>query len=158
MATTLRRLGVSAADVDDLTQDVFVAVNAHWPEFDDTRATRPWLFGFCLRASANYRRLARHHREAHVDVTQHADTSERADDALERSRRRDALLAALESIDLDHRAAVVLVDLDHVPPKEAADVLGIPLNTVYSRVRNGREKLRQALSQASASSKEAHHA
>ena len=140
---TLRRLGVRDGDVEDLAQDVFLAVHHRFADYDPKRPPRPWLFAFAFRAASNYKRLARHRREARDD-TEHGRGPEQ-EHQLEAARRREMLLDALQTLDLEHRAAIIAVDLDQVPAKDAAAAMGIPLNTLYSRVRNGRKKLRAAL-------------
>lgn len=143
---SLRRLGVRENDLEDLTQDVFIAVHRRLGDYDPARPLRPWLFGFAFRAASNYRRLARHRREA---VFEPAPLERGAppvqEQALVDGERRQQLRHALDTLDLKHRAALILVDLDGVPPAEVAESLDIPLDTVYSRVRNGRKKLRAAL-------------
>jgi RNA polymerase sigma-70 factor, ECF subfamily len=51
------------------------------------------------------------------------------------------LVRALEHVDLDRRAVLVLYELDGVPMKEIAASLGIPVHTGYSRLRTAREEL-----------------
>ena len=60
---TLRRLGVAARDLPDVTHDVFVTAYRRFCEYDPSRPLRPWLFGIALRLAADHRRLARHRRE-----------------------------------------------------------------------------------------------
>ena len=62
--------------------------------------------------------------------------------------RRDTLArldAALSMLDLDRRAVLVLHEIEEMTAPEIAQVLNIPLNTVYSRLRVAREKLEGAL-------------
>ena len=143
---TLRRLGVRESDLEDLTQDVLVAVHRRLGEYDPTRPLRPWLFGFAFRAASNYRRLARHRREAVFEgVPLERAAAPAQEEALVDEERRRTLHRALDTLDLKHRAALVLVDLDGVPPAEVAQALDVPIDTVYSRVRNARKKLRAVL-------------
>lgn len=58
--------------------------------------------------------------------------------------RRD-LLRALASLPEDQRAVLLLVGLEQFAYKEAADVLGVPLGTVMSRLSRARERMRVAL-------------
>ncbi|ANJ73844.1 RNA polymerase sigma factor [Ralstonia insidiosa] len=58
--------------------------------------------------------------------------------------RRD-LLRALASLPEDQRAVLLLVGLEQLAYKEAADVLGVPLGTVMSRLSRARERMRVAL-------------
>ncbi len=146
---SLRRLGVREADLEDLAQDVFVAVHRRFETYDRSRPLRPWLFAFAYRTASNYRRLTRVRRETVLEEPA-ADVGVPADqeDRVQQERRRRWLHRALQTLDPKHRAAVILVDLDGVSPKHAAETFGIPLDTLYSRVRNGRSKLRAALEES----------
>src|SRR5580658_6150682 len=62
--TTLRRLGVADRDVEDVAHETFLRVAVHLPEYDPSRPLRAWLFVFIMRMARDYRRLARHRREA----------------------------------------------------------------------------------------------
>jgi RNA polymerase sigma-70 factor (ECF subfamily) len=53
---------------------------------------------------------------------------------------------ALAQLSAEHRAVIVLVGLEQLSYKEAADVLGVPLGTVMSRLARARNQLRSALS------------
>jgi RNA polymerase sigma-70 factor (ECF subfamily) len=138
---TLRRLGVRDADREDLVHEVFLKVHGRLSEFDATRPMRPWLFGFAYRVAADHRRLARHRVEvlgAPGDAVAHdAPADERVSDR----EQRDLLLAALDSVDIDGRALLVLHDVEEVPVPEIAARLEIPVNTAYSRLRRAREEL-----------------
>jgi RNA polymerase sigma-70 factor, ECF subfamily len=57
------------------------------------------------------------------------------------------LAAALRALSNNHRAVVVLVDIDGLAYQEAADVLGIPTGTVMSRLHRARARLRKRLEQ-----------
>ena len=145
---SLRRLGVCPGDLDDVTHDVFVAVYRHLDDYDATRPLRPWLFGFALRMARDYRALARHQREVIGDDRghdEHADDAPGADQELERKRSRELVLAALDSMDFDRRALLVMHDLDGQPVREIAATLEVPLNTAYSRLRLAREQVREAV-------------
>jgi len=135
---TLRRLGVRDADLEDLVHEVFLKIHARSADYDPTRPIRPWLFGFAYRVAADYRRLARHRLEVlHVPI-EIADPQTRADERLAEGEDRALLMAALDTVDIDRRAVLVLHDIDGVPIPEVAAALGVPLNTAYSRLRIAR--------------------
>jgi RNA polymerase sigma-70 factor, ECF subfamily len=141
---SLERLGVRARDADDLCQEVFLRVHEKRDEYDPARALRPWLFAFAFRVASNYRRLARHRVERAIGVEPEgaAPDPEAATAAAEEKR---LLLEALDTLDLDRRAVVVMHDLDgHNAPTIAA-ALELPLNTVYTRIREGRKDLLAAV-------------
>jgi RNA polymerase sigma-70 factor (ECF subfamily) len=140
---TFRRLGASEADAADLAHDLFVVVHRRQAEYDRTRPLRAWLFGIAYRLAANH--LTRAHRRAEIptDPTALSAVDPRAA-RLEQDAARDLLLRALAAVDLDHRAVLVLHDIEERAAPEIATTLGLPLNTVYSRLRNGRQKVAAA--------------
>lgn len=133
---TLRRLGVREADLSDVAQDLFLSVFDRLDELDPSSPRRRWLFAFCLRFSANYRRLARH-RATEFDERRLVDEVRTSD-----GETRDLVVRALEALDFDRRVALVLHDLEGVTAPEIATLTDAPLNTVYSRIRLARELFR----------------
>jgi RNA polymerase sigma-70 factor (ECF subfamily) len=141
----LVRLGVRGADVEDLTHDVFVAVHAALPRFDASRPVRPWLFGIAFRVASDHRRRARHTREVGDERADHADGAPPADEQLAAAETRALVLRALDALDLDRRAVLVMHDIDGCPAPEIAEALAVPLNTVYSRIRLARADFKAAV-------------
>jgi RNA polymerase sigma-70 factor (ECF subfamily) len=145
----LRRLGVRDAEVDDCTQEVFVVAHRRFLEYQDRgHGPRAWLFQIVLRVASD----ARRHRRRHPEDPDGGDASSRtmvAPNQTECVARREDLTrldAALASIDEGRRAVLILHEIEEMTAPEIAQVLGIPLNTVYSRLRVGRLELEQALS------------
>jgi len=66
-------------------------------------------------------------------------------DALARREELSRLDEALSTIELGRRAVLVLHEIEEMTAPEISQVLGIPMNTVYSRLRVGREELESAL-------------
>jgi RNA polymerase sigma-70 factor (ECF subfamily) len=58
---------------------------------------------------------------------------------------QDLVQRGLAQISLEHRAVLVLHDLEDVPQKEVAQILGIPVGTVKSRLFHARDAMRQFL-------------
>jgi RNA polymerase sigma-70 factor (ECF subfamily) len=147
----LRRLGVADADAEDRTQEVFVVAHRRFAEFVDRgHGPRAWLFQIVLRVASD----ARRHNRRHPEVPDGGASLDRASiepQQTEDVARREALSrldAALASIDLGRRAVLVLHEIEEMTAREIAQVLSIPLNTVYSRLRVGRIELEQALTRA----------
>jgi RNA polymerase sigma-70 factor (ECF subfamily) len=140
---TLRRLGTSASEVEDLAQEVFLALRRSWAEYDPERPLRPYLFGICFRIASAHERKRR--REVAFGVVDVGDAGPGPDDALQTKQARALVLAALERIPLPRRAVLVMHDIDDVPVGDVASVLAIPLFTVYSRLRKARRELEAAV-------------
>jgi RNA polymerase sigma-70 factor, ECF subfamily len=143
---SLRRLGVRPEDSHDQMQEVFVAVHRSIGDFDRALPVRPWLFGFCRRIAANYRRLR--HVRAQFDEIEVDSVQGRApalDDALDARRAVALLYAALDVLSDEHREVFILSAIDQLSGPEIARALEIPLNTVYSRTRLARRALEGAM-------------
>lgn len=148
---SLRRLGVPERDLPDVTHDVFVTVWRCLGNYDPTRPFRPWLFGVLFRVASDNLRLARNVREL---LSQEDDTFDVLDPAPrpdERVLDREAweiVDAALATLDLKHRAVLLMYEFADDDVVDIADALGIPLKTVYSRLRTARERFAVAVQRA----------
>lgn len=140
---TLRRLGTPPFEVDDMAQDVFLAMRSSWATYDRTRPLKPYLFGIAFRVVSAHRRKRRW--EIPRAVIESVDDSGSPDEALAVKEARVILLAALEEVPLPRRAVLVMHDIDEIPVAEVAVTLAVPLFTVYSRLRKGRAELNVAL-------------
>jgi RNA polymerase sigma-70 factor (ECF subfamily) len=140
---TLRRLGTSPSEVEDLAQDLFLALRRSWGEYDPARPLRPYLFGFAFRIAVAHQRKRK--REVAFGVVEVDDEEPAPNDALQSKQARAMVLAALARIPLPRRAVLVMHELDDVPVAEVAAVLSIPLFTAYSRLRKARRELQAGL-------------
>lgn len=144
---TLRRLGVHAADLEDLCSDVFLTFYRRQADYDPARPLRPWLFGIAYRTAARYRELARHRREVSSQELEARDERPGPDEQLAAFEARQLLAQALAELELDRRAVFIMHDIEGCGMAEIAASLEIPLNTGYSRLRLARAQLKGALQQ-----------
>lgn len=142
---TLRRLGVAERDLEDAAHEVFVVVHRRLGEFDTTRPLKPWLTGIAWRIAADERRRARHRRETLGDVPTVVAPGPGPEQALASEQARERVHRALQTLDLDRRVVLVMAELDGATAPEIAEALGIPLNTVYSRLRVARQRFADAI-------------
>jgi RNA polymerase sigma-70 factor (ECF subfamily) len=143
---SLRRLGVPEAHLDDAVQQVFLVVSRRLDEIDVPRA-RGFLLGIALRVAADTRRTLRRRREDVVAEPEggRADEPLTPHDLLEEKQARVVLARLLDALPDDLREAFVLFELEEIPGREIAELLGVPHGTVASRVRRAREQIRNAL-------------
>ena len=139
---TLRRLGVAERDLDDAAQEVFVAVHGRFHEFDPSRPARPWLTAFAYRTASNYRRLARHRHER-VEEPDPSIVDENAERRSRQYEARSVLLRLLDELPVGRRDVLVLHDVEGIDAAQIAELLALPVNTVYSRLRVARAELEQ---------------
>lgn len=143
--STLRRLGVPEAHVEDVAHDVFVTAWKKLAEYDPSRPLRPWLFGIAYRLASDFRDKAWQRREvadAEPDTTDDAPTPE---GHAQQAQAKQLVLRAMESIPLDRRAVFVMHELEGQGIPEVAQALDVPLNTAYSRLRLARRDFQAAV-------------
>jgi RNA polymerase sigma-70 factor (ECF subfamily) len=145
----LRRLGVSELGADDGAQQVFLVASRRLDEIQEG-GERRYLLGISLRVASDIRRAVRRRREVPIDgpivspldvVAAQQDPGE----ALDKKRALAMLADCLEGMPEKLREAFVLFELEELNAPEVAQVLGVPVGTVASRVRLARAHIRQTL-------------
>lgn len=148
----LRALGVRDEGIDDAVHDVFLVVQQKLADFDGRHALTTWLYAIALRVARRYRAEAakRAQRFASEPVANTSEDDEPRDlvsnavgrrdveGELETEERLAVARRALEALDDDKREAFVLAHVEQMSAPEIAEITGVPLNTVYSRIRAAR--------------------
>jgi RNA polymerase sigma-70 factor (ECF subfamily) len=140
---TLKRLGATPHEIEDLAQEIFVVLYRHWRTLDTDRPIRPYLFGVAFRILyAHHRRRAREIPYADLDTEDGAVSPE---GSLQGKQSIALLMAALKHLPMPRRAVVVMHDLDEVPIADVARNLSITRFGAYARLRKGRKELAAAV-------------
>lgn len=148
---SLRRLGVPAAGLDDAVQDVFLVLHRRWADFQHQSSLRTWIYGILVRVASDYTRRARRERARYSPETPDLESSAQSPDQLYQQREAALILRlALAQLDDKERQMLVLIDLEERSVVEAAEALGVNLNTAYSRLRRARQSFEKALRAAQA--------
>ena len=138
-----RRLGVPQAALEDAVQDVFVTAYRRGEQLRFEVSARAWLYGVTRRVASRYHRSAfRLARRISALSATSQGPREAPQEHLAQAERIDKLLARLGP---RTRAAWEMAEVLGMTGPEIASELGLPLNTVYSRVRLAREQLQTAL-------------
>ncbi len=130
---------------EEILQDTFVAVWKSARTFEGRSTVLTWLISITRRQAHN---TLRRHKLPTVDET---DLEEMAATELEpadftlASIARDELTAAFKLLAPVHREIIVLIFIEELSYPEVANVLGIPVGTVKSRLSNARRMLRTLL-------------
>ena len=142
-----RRHGAPDDALDDIVQEVFIAVAAQLSEFRGDANIRTWLYNITKNKVWHHLRgRTRHLRKVEAFATAQ---DERQDlDPFAREHAADELYRSLDQLDEMHRDVFVLVELEQLPGPEVAGILQLKLNTVYSRLRTACRKLRDYLDQS----------
>lgn len=132
------------SDVDDVVQEIYIQVHRSLGQFDVTRPFRPWLMGLVMRQIHAYRRK----RWTHLRILK---KSEQTDQVMENDFSSEVvdkisnlpLLASVDRLPYKLKQVVILHYLNEYSQEEIAELLGIPLGTVKSRIHAALQKLRQ---------------
>ena len=136
---SLRRLGVRATDLEDAAQDVFIVVHRRLVDFEHRSAIKSWIFGIALRIAKVYRhKAARQRALLSDDKAVLICTRDSPEQARAHVQAAEQVQLLLEELDDDKRAVFILAELEQLPAAEIALALGLPTNTVYSRLRLAR--------------------
>ena len=143
----VRALGGLDADLDDLTQEVFLVVRRKLAQFDG-RNVSAWLYSIAKHQVSDYRRRAWVRRlfrgpardaEAH-EVPVHMQPTLDPSQELERREVQDFLTRTLNKMSPAQRTAFVLFEIEGYSGEEIAELERIPINTVWTRLHHARKR------------------
>jgi RNA polymerase sigma-70 factor (ECF subfamily) len=139
----------------DVSQEVFLRVFRTLSQFRGQSTLRTWIYRIVVNQASNRQRWWRRRRRAlQVNLDEHTQThGELADSRafaqpdrlLQQHEISDRVWSALDRLPFDHRAAIVLREIDGLSYEEIASTLGVAVGTVKSRLARAREHLRDAL-------------
>lgn len=153
----LRRLALPDDAADDAAQQVF-AIAAQKLDVIAPGGELPYLFGIAVRVAAESKRVyARRSRELVADagaLPEATVDTPPPDELLDQKRARALLDEIVASMPMDVRAVFVAIEIEGMSAPEIAEVLAIPLGTVASRLRRGREQFQAAAARVQRSRRE----
>lgn len=138
------RLTRSAHLAEDLVQDCLTRALSRRHLFHSEANLRPWLFTVMHNLHVSHCRQAAVRRA--FALAQMAGASEGREATQEHKTDLNQVIRVVALLPQDQRDVVTLVALQELSYQEAADLLGIPVGTVMSRLARGRDKIRALLS------------
>jgi RNA polymerase sigma-70 factor, ECF subfamily len=148
-----RMLGDSA-ESSDVVQEIFIKVFRNIGGFKGESALKTWIFRIAFSEILNRLRWWKsRHRSSTVSLDDQpnghehyvADSSPTPEEVLELKEREQAIQHALVRLSSDHRSIIVLRDIEGFSYTEIAEVLGVSIGTVKSRLARAREDLKKSL-------------
>ena len=145
----------STADADDILQEVFVRIHRHADSLERQERLTSWLYQVTRNAIIDYYRAPVRRRELLSGAPQDLDHDvveasawmedhdENADDAAR--ELANCLRPMVARLSPHYRDAVIMIDLEGIPQKEAALRAGVSLSGMKSRVQRGRQALEQLM-------------
>lgn len=154
--TLALRLLNDPSEASDVVQEVFLKVFRNIRNFRSQSSLKTWMYRITINEAHNARRWFFRHRRKEVDLeTGPEDARDWKENIPDSSRspfdvtfdgeQHVMIEAALARINPIFREAVVLRDITDTSYEEIADILGVSLGTVKSRILRGREALREEL-------------
>jgi RNA polymerase sigma-70 factor, ECF subfamily len=148
-----RMLG-DTAEASDVVQEIFIKVFRNIGSFKGEAALKTWIFRIALSEILNRLRWWKsRHRSSTVSLDDSPnghehyvpDSGPSPEEMLESKEREIAIQKALGKLSSEHRSIIVLRDVEGFSYTEIADILGISMGTVKSRLARGREDLKKSL-------------
>ena len=141
------------ADADDVVQETFLRAYRSWHTFIPGTDCRRWLFTICRNVFLRSRERQRPtvdledgEQDAVAAGSVYAAAREKGyDDLYATLDLAPALRDALDELAEPFRSAVILVDVEDLSYESAAEVMGVPIGTVRSRLFRGRRLLQESL-------------
>lgn len=155
------RLSGSRADAEDLTQEAFYRAYRSFRDFEGDRPFENWIFRIVTRLFLDLLR----NRRRRVKVVSYdaplqrdggdenlyfetADSKPNAEQSMMNVSLSEEMQVALDSLTPEQRTLVILADVENVPYKDIAEMLGKPVGTIRSRLHRTHKLIRHRLEQA----------
>jgi RNA polymerase sigma-70 factor (ECF subfamily) len=157
----LARTVYDRADAADLTQEVFVKIFRGVRQFHGESSLRTWIYRIALREASNQRRWWSRHKQQEVAIDEDlpegdsgqrvrlrdrlVDPAESPFDAVVNAENHARVEAALKQVPEPFRTTLILRDIEGFVYEEVAEIQGVSLGTVKSRLVRGRAFLKALL-------------
>ena len=167
----LARISHDRADAADLTQEVFVKVFRGVGRFHGESSLRTWIYRIALHEASNQRRWWMRHKQQEIPIEQEmtescsgasiklkemlVDPGESPVEMAMHAQNRARVEAALNQVPEPFRTTLILRDIEGFVYEEVAEIQGVNLGTVKSRLVRGRALLRTILTKSQSAEKAA---
>jgi RNA polymerase sigma-70 factor, ECF subfamily len=156
--SSARHLGATRDAIDDVVQDVFIVIHYKLATLQRPEALRSWIYGIVRRTVSDYRRSRRTRDAAGARLGTELKSNQPSQpsplDMAERNAELELLESVLAELDEPRREVFVMVEVLEMTVPEVVQVLEIPLNTAYSRLRLARQSFEEALARHEARDEE----
>lgn len=149
LCRVVQRLTGSNEAAEDIVQEVFILAWNRREELEDRRGIRTWLYRVAVNHVRHGRRsFARYHTvldryKRRVDVVGADGRPSAPDEVAERQQRGAMIQACVQKLSDKQREVFVLYELEELEGNEIAEILDVPVNTVWSRLRLARAAFRK---------------
>lgn len=138
------RITRNNVDAQEVTQDVFMKIYHNLKTFQFRSEFKTWAYRITVNTAINYYRKSAREDKGRVDYDAIIESSPGGLSAAESAMQNDnevTLNSLLGQISPEHKACLVLRELEGLSYQQIAVVLKIPVNTVRSRLKRARQAL-----------------
>ena len=139
-------------EAEDLVQDTLVKAYRSFDRFEPGTNLRAWLYTILANTYKNRLRRRDQHWASLDDLspageaeTAWSEGSVDPESVTDDADLQERVRGAIDKLSPDFRAVVLLADLEGYAYREIADILGVPIGTVMSRLHRGRQALKRHL-------------
>jgi len=142
---TLQHMGVPEGDLDDVLQEVLLVVHRRLDSYEPSARVSTWLYGICRNLARRHRARARFRRERLREQPPDTVAVGTPEDAVSLRERQRLLDAVLDRMSLDKRVVFVLYEIEERSCEDIAQITGVPVGTVHSRLHAARRQFAKVL-------------
>lgn len=133
------------SEVDDVLQDVFLRMQRSLSDLRDEERFGPWIYSVARSAIAEHRRARARHPLAVGEPPEVIDPGDAEDDEAVAREVAGYLAPFIAMLPSPYREALTLTELEGSTQRDAAEMMGVSVSGMKSRVQRGRERLRKLL-------------
>jgi len=134
----------NGADADDLLQETLMRIARGLPQLEESTAVRSWAFRIASNVAIDHIR-----KNKQASLVEFGDDEDRDDtdeeDRLILDEMNSCVREVIDGLPPDHRAAIVLFNLEGRSVAETAEVLGISVGATKVRIHRAKARLQEAL-------------
>ncbi len=151
---TIYRMVGNAEDAQDVVQEAFLSAYQSLEGFKGDSLFFTWLYRIAVNTAISFKRKKRvslslhvaNNGETGIDPPDVSETS-RPGHALEQVEQEQRIQRALNRLSAEHRAVLIMKDMEGQKYEAMAEVLEVPIGTIRSRLHRARLELRELLEQ-----------
>jgi RNA polymerase sigma-70 factor (ECF subfamily) len=132
-------------DAMDIVQEAYLRLHGRWAECERPDKAVAWLYTIVRNLAIDHLRWRARRAEAGIDDSLHASAQQGPEEDAARNQRMRRLWAAIAGLPPEQREILLLRDWHGLNYSEVAEVLGLSIGTVSSRIHHARQRVRAAM-------------
>ncbi len=146
-----RKLGASQADAEDILQETFVKLVMKISSYEPNGKFSSYIYKIAKNNWLDFVRKKQRDKGIVIEkdgvnsLENMANVNESPVEILEKKELNEIIMTEINKLPENMRMAIVLTEIEGMKYRELSEILEVPIGTIKSRIHNGYEKLREAL-------------